>query len=166
MTVQLRLRNSLVQRCGGLLVALAAVGLLTATVRTAPEPSAVPQRWQLDFDAGPLRLYLDEQTGNAYWFFTYTVTNKTGDTRLWAPEFTLFTDAGEILESGRNIPPRITTGLMTLLDNPLLETQNYIIGDILEGKEHAKSGIVIWRAKSTDVNELSLFIAEIGRAHV
>ena len=145
-------------------VALAALAILivTCTVGAYPKPSQVPYRWELQFDAGDLRLYVDPIDGAVYWSFNYTVTNHTDGDQIWAPSFVLFTDTGEIIRSGVGVPMRVEEDICSLLGNPLLETQNEIIGDIFQGREHAKDGLVVWRAGSTNVNELSLFIAGIS----
>lgn len=127
-----------------------------------PKPAPVPYRWELEFEPGQLRLYKDQANGGAYWYFTYTVTNRTGADQLWAPKFVLFTDAGEILESGRNVPTKVTEDIMALLGNDLLEDQNEAIGDIMQGRENAKEGLVIWPVNRLDVNEMSLFVAGIS----
>ena len=54
-----------------------------------PKPATVQYRWQLDFDAGDLRLYVDQESGDAYWYFTYQVTNRTRKDQVWAARFTL-----------------------------------------------------------------------------
>ncbi len=62
-------------------VALAclAVLTLTAAVWAYPKPASVPYRWELDFEPGELRLYVDTAgEAAAYWYFTYKVTNRTG----------------------------------------------------------------------------------------
>jgi len=143
---------------------LAALGalLMACAVWAFPEPALVPYRWELDFQPGPLRLYVDPVDGTAWWYLTYEVINRTGDDQLWAPSFVLFTDAGEILVSGRDVPSGIEEDLCALLGNELMETQNEIIGEIFQGPEHAKEGVVVWPAQQTDVNELSLFIAGIS----
>ena len=141
--------------------AIAAVAVLLAagSALAYPRPSAVAPRWELEFETGPLRLYVDPAEGGAYWYLTYKVTNRTGRAQVWAPSFTLFTDVGEILASGRGVPMRVTDDLLELMGNDLLEGQNEIIGEIFHGKEHAKEGLVIWPARNTQVNELSAFIA-------
>lgn len=146
---------------------LSAVASLAAMVFACaawayPKPAPVPYRWELNFESGPLRLYIDPVEGNAYWYFTYTVTNRTGKDQLWAPKMVLYTDAGEIMESGRDVPVRVTEDLLELLGNELLEDQNTVIGEILQGRENAKEGLVIWPAKTTKVTELSLFISGIS----
>jgi len=140
------------------LVAMA-IGLALGALADPPKPSPVPVRWELQFEPGPLRLYVDESSRDAYWYFTYGVINRTGDKQLWAPSFVLFTDAGEIMRSGRDVPSLVTDDLLELLGNELMEDQNEIIGDILQGREHMKEGLVIWPARNLRVNEMSLFVA-------
>lgn len=145
-----------------LLCAVALLQLATVAVAAGyPKPAPVPRSWELDFDPGDLRLYLDS-TGDAYWYFTYVVTNNTGADRIWAPQFTLLTDTGEILDSGDEVPTFVTDKIMDLLGNELLEQQNQIIGDLHQGEEHARDGLVIWPAEKLTVNELTLFISGIS----
>ncbi len=136
--------------------------VLCCTVWAYPEPAAVPYRWELEFEPGELRLFYDPIDGSSYWHFTYVVTNRTGSDQIWAPTFVLFTDVGEILVSGDGVPSRIEENLRALLGNELLETQNEIIGDIHQGREHAKDGLAVWPARNIAVNELSLFVAGIS----
>ncbi len=146
-----------------LAAAALAAGLFAAGSAWAyPRPSAVPTRWELEFEPRELRLYMDEAEGLGYWYFTYQVTNRTGRQQIWAPTFTLYTDAGEILTSGRDVPSRVADDILELLGNKLLENQNEIIGEILHGREHAREGLVIWPARELDVNEMSLFIAGLS----
>jgi len=124
-----------------------------------PKPAAVPFRWELTFEPGELRLYRDPETSRYYWWFTYMVTNRTNGVQLWAPSLVLYTDTGEIIQAGKEVPTNITQNLLGMMNNQFLEDQNSIIGDILQGKEHAKEGLVVWRANSLAVNEISLLIA-------
>lgn len=148
-------------------VTLAIASLTVLTIATSimayPTPAAVPYRWELAFEPGPLRLYVDSASNSdVYWYFTYKITNRTGRDQVWAPSLTLFTDLGEIMQSGRGVPANVVDAIDDLLGNELLETQNEIIGDIHHGKEHAKEGIAVWPALGTDINEISLFIAGIS----
>jgi hypothetical protein len=136
-----------------------AVLLAAGAALAYPKPAPVPPRWELEFKPGELRLYVDPNEGQTYWYFTYMVTNRTGRDQVWAPVFDLFTDAGEILRSGREVPSRVAADIKELLGNEFLEHQNEIIGDIYHGRDHAKEGLVVWPARRTDVNEISLFIA-------
>ena len=106
---------------------MAAQGLALAY----PKPAAVPQRWELNFEPGPLRIYVDPAESSAFWYFTYKVTNRTGREQTWAPDLTLFTDGGEIVAAGRGVPSRVSEDVIKLLGKDFLETQNEVIGEIL-----------------------------------
>ena len=149
---------------GGLLCLLAALTVLAAAgpVRAYPTPAVVPYRWEVHFRPGDLRLYVDPLEGRPYWYFAYTVTNRTGADQIWAPTLVLFTDAGEILASGEGVSGRVEEGIRDLLRNPLLETQNEVIGDLLQGREFAKDGLAVWPARELDVNEISLFVGGLS----
>jgi len=142
--------------------ALLAVLAIACMVAAYPKPAPVPYRWELEFQAGDLRLYIDPASKEGYWFFTYTVTNRTGKDQLWAPSMVLYSDAGEILQSGRDVPTKITEDLLALLSNDLMLDQNDAIGDLFQGRENAKEGLVVWPAKNLKVNQISLFIAGIS----
>jgi hypothetical protein len=143
-------------------LAFLAVLAVACSAIAYPKPAPVPYKWELQFEPGELRLWQDKESGKHYWFFTYTVTNRTGKDQLWAPKLTLFTDGGEILEAGREVPTRITESLLNLLGNELLQDQNEVLGEIFQGRENAKEGLVIWPAKNLNVNQMSLFIAGIS----
>ncbi|MHC5003593.1 MAG: hypothetical protein ACYTJ0_10760 [Planctomycetota bacterium] len=145
---------------GLLLVVITA--MLCGFVQSHPTPAGVPYRWELIFEPGKLRLYIDPIDQQPYWYFTYKVTNRTGKVRVWAPKHTLFTDVGEILPAGRDVPTRVTADLLDLLGNPLLEDQNQVIGDIHHGRENAKEGLVVWPARKLNANRVSLFTSGIS----
>jgi hypothetical protein len=149
-----------------ILVLLAACSAFVATMSwssataapASPGAAAVSgQDWELGFAPGDLRLYVDPVDGRRYWYFTYTVTNRTERDLVFAPRIELFMDSGKILRSGRGVPSRTVGQLRKLLGNPLLEDQNRIIGDLRVGKENARTGIAVWPADNLDVTELTLF---------
>jgi hypothetical protein len=150
-------RSSLGPACA-LLIATAMA--MVVGITTAPAPASAPVSaldWQLDLAPGDLRLYVDPVDGRRYWYFTYTVTNKTERDLVFAPRIELFMDSGEVLRSGRGVPSRVIGQLKKLLGNPLLEDQNRIIGDLRVGKENARTGIAVWPAEDQDVTEVTLF---------
>ena len=134
----------------------------SSTAAGFPRPSPVPVRWQLEFQPGPLRVYVDPHDATPYWYFTYKVSNFTGQDQLWVPRITLFTDAGAIQQAGDGVPTRVTEALLALLRAPFLEDQNEIIGDLFQGREHAREGLSIWPAEDIDINELSIFVSGIS----
>src|SRR5690606_8065435 len=105
------------------IAALALVLGLAATcaVFAYPTPAASSTRWELDFRPGDLRLYRDAYDNQYYWYFTYKVTNRTGADQTWAPTFALFNDASEILNSGIGVPRRVTSDILEMLGNDLME---------------------------------------------
>ncbi len=127
-----------------------------------PKPKAVPDRPELNFQPGPLRIFQSPTTGRWYWYMTYEVSNYTGEDRIWAPTLTLYTDRGEVIDSGRGVDRDQVMEIHNHLGDGMLELQHEIIGDLLQGEGNARSGLVVWQAGRTDVNELSLFVAGIS----
>lgn len=135
----------------------------TAVAQEAyPEPRPAPDRWELNFLPGDLRVYVDPVEQKPYWYFTYTVENRTGDEQIWAPRFVLYTDAGELMRSGVDVPTRVTSDVIDMLGNDLLMNQNEVIGEIRQGREHAREGVVIWPFGDISVTEISLFISGVS----
>jgi hypothetical protein len=127
----------------------------------APEPDPVPKRWQLDLEVGPLRVTnVDTSEGpRSFYFLTYMVTNNSGEDLLLAPAWDLATDEGTIIRSGRDVPREATVALLSRHENPLLEDQISIIGPLLQGRENAKEGLVVWPADDLDIDRVSVYAA-------
>ena len=149
-------------------IALLALTLsLTGAIALTPTSHAAASsvdttRWQLNFSAGSLRMHVDDLTGQAYWYFTYEVVNRTGQDRFWAPRMTLFTDTGKIVQSGQDVPSRVERDLIRLINNPYMVSQNQAIGQIRQGQENAIDSIAIWPVDSVEVTELTIFIAGVS----
>ena len=148
---------------GLFVLVICAFGLGT-TLRTAmaaaPEPSPRPPRWELEFKmVHDLRLI--ELEGDYYWFMTYMVTNRTGEDQTFVPTAILYTDAGDITTDG-DVSFNVTQSLLELLDNPLLESKTEIIGPLLQGRENAREGLLIWPAAAMDIDQVSVFVAGLS----
>lgn len=146
--------------------ALARVAVLLGVIATlvagawAPEPDPVPRRWQLDFKLGPLRMATFDMPGGgsqSYYYLTYRVTNTSGQDLLLAPAFELSTAAGELLRSGRDVPAQVTSQILDLLGNPLIEDQIGILGVIMQGEENARDGVVIWPITDMHPEEIAIY---------
>ena len=150
-------------QCLGVTI-LAAMVLMVGVGVSSPSNASVVQGddWELEFEPGPLRLYIDPVDRKTYWYFIYTVANRTDRDRMWAPRLEIFTDEGKIHRSGRNVPSRVSSQLRKLQGDPLLEDQNRIIGELLVGRENARSGLAVWPAQDLDVTELTLFVAGLS----
>ncbi len=113
-------------------------------------------RWTFDFRAGELRLFTAAD-GRNYWYMTYLVVNRTGQDRMWAPRFDLLSDDGQVRRSGRDVPSEVVSDLLRVIGSALLEDQNQVIGELLQGIENAKEGLVVWPATNLAVKELTIF---------
>lgn len=141
---------------------LAALSLTALAWTRPPEPDPLPKRWQLDIEVGPLRVAKVEVEGQepqVYYYMTYRVTNNSGQDLQFAPVFDLGTDEGELLRAGRDVPRAVRQELLKRLDSPLLEDQIAILGTILQGKENAKDGLVVWPVGDMDIDEVSVYAA-------
>jgi hypothetical protein len=134
---------------------------LTVLVAAAPEPDPVAKRWQLDLEVGPLRVtnVRTEEGVMPYFYLTYKVTNNAGEDLLFAPAWDMANDHGEIIRSGQGVPHAVTNALLARHDNPLLESQLDILGRLLQGRENAREGIVIWPANEFEIDELNIYAA-------
>ncbi len=136
----------------------------------APPSRPIPtgDAWQLDFKPGPLRVYVDPFSGQAYWYLTYEIENRTGRERTWAPRFELQSDAGLMQSSGQEVPQIVTQDLQRVLSNPRIATrtgrildQNQVIGPIVSGPEHVREGVVIWPIEDPRVTQLTIYVAGV-----
>ncbi|MBC7773354.1 MAG: hypothetical protein H7210_12730 [Pyrinomonadaceae bacterium] len=133
----------------------------TAVTMTPPEPEAIPRRWQLEIEPGPLRLAsldVPEVGKKTFFYFTYRVINNTGEDLLFAPAFELATERG-VYRSGTGVPVAVTKTLLDYVQNSYIQDQISIIGQLLQGKENAKDGLVIWPADELNADEMTLYAA-------
>jgi len=126
------------------------------------EPRAVDAK-ELDFAASELRLWKDPETGGHFWYFTYEVVNNTGKDQRFAPRLDLVVDDGRIVRQGDGVPTRVNRELKQFLGNPLLEDQFEILGIVLQGKSHAKSGLVVFKAEDLTPTELTVMVQGLSK---
>ncbi len=148
------------------LAGAAGLALLAAPMAgLAPEPDPVARRWELKVELGPMRVttlpvQMAGGTENRSFFYTtYRVTNRSGNDVLFAPSFELAFGNGKPIRSGRDVPSDVTKTLLTKMQNPFLQDQIAIIGQLLQGEENARDGIVIWSAESLAPEKLTMYAA-------
>ena len=127
----------------------------------APEPSAVAKRWQLQVEFGALRVYSTTVDGSPRTFFyqTYKAVNRSGQDVVFAPSFDLVDGNGTLTRSGRSVPDSVTKALIERLGNPLMQDQIAIMGNILQGEENAKEGVIVWPCENYRPGELNVYAA-------
>jgi hypothetical protein len=140
-------------------VAAAMLGIMPGM---APEPDPAPRRWQLAIEPGPLRIASVDVVGQgrqSYFYFTYKVTNGSGNDLLFAPSFDLGVDSGAVRRSGRDVSADVTKQILADLESKELQDQIGIVGMLPQGEENAKEGVVIWPVNETHVAEVSVYAA-------
>ena len=110
-----------------------------------PVPKPVPSAWELKFKTfDGLHLFRDPADDRLYWYLIYEVANQSGSDQLWVPDIVMYTDTGIIMKSGRGVRTRVTESILSLISDPLLESQDEIIGDLRQGDEYARRGTAVW----------------------
>jgi len=137
------------RHCAAALIVVSA-GVLGALAQPgeAPKPNIVPVSWQLEFtheQPRPITLRTaGAKQARTYWYVLYQVANRTGDDRIFVPEFVLYTDTGEVLRAGAGVPTAVFTAVQKRHNNPLLKNLADITGRLLQGADNAKDGVAIW----------------------
>jgi len=155
---------------------LLAIGTLTVIVALiaptrqarseAPEPRLVSPSWQFEFDYEKPRLILVDLPGKVekqyYWYLPYTVTNRTGEDRLFIPAVAVMSNTGKIMTAGRKVSPAVFRAIKRHERNPLLQSPVDAIGKLLQGEDNAKDSVAIWPASEGDVDRYDLFIGGLS----
>lgn len=160
--------TSAVHSAVGLLALSTAIFLAIAPVFVSPASACAPAPMlavdtPLDFTPSELRLFKDPQTGKHYWYLTYEVVNNTGRDERFAPRIELLIDDGQIVRQGDGVSSGVTRQLKAMLKDPLLQDQFEVLGEVLQGKEHAKTGLVVFRADDLTPTELTMFVQGLSR---
>lgn len=149
-----------------LLLSLACIASLRVPGAAAfPEPAVVSPSWNLDFQAqAPRPTAYTDIDGNTswYWYLPYKVTNRTGADQLFIPEVIIYTDTGQILRAGQNVPSGLYPIIERHLNNPLLESPIEVVGKILQGDDYARESVAIWPAFEGDVDQFIVFFGGLS----
>lgn len=142
-----------------LLAVVAMVGAVLPMGGLAPEPDAVSKKWELSAKFGALRVATVEIDGSprSFLYLTYTVTNNTTSDILFAPSFELANDDGDLIKSGSGVPGMATKAILARLNQPLLQDQISIVGNLLRGEENSKDGLLVWPLTDLSVNEINIY---------
>lgn len=147
------------------LAVLLVIGLAAASLRAFPEPSIVPESWELQFSQRtPRTIGVREADGSRrwYWYMPYKVVNQTDEEQLFVPEVTVATDQGDIVTAGRGVSAAAFFAVSQQLNNPLLENPMQVAGRMLVGEDQARESVAIWPAFGHDVDEMRLFFAGLS----
>jgi hypothetical protein len=149
---------------GLLTVAMIALGVGQAV--PVPKPAEIPTHWQLDasfHDILPIQITLrSEDAPRTFWYMRYTITNKTGQDRVFVPEFILYTDTGQVVRAGRNIPGEVFQAIKEQVNDPLLLDLPDMAGRVLQGDENAKEGVAIWNDFDPNASAFDVFVSGLS----
>ena len=127
---------------------------------TFPIPSATSESWELDLDYRlPKPIFAE---GRWFWYMPYTVTNNSGDDRLFIPDVTVVTSEGEILSADESVPPAVTDAVVEQLGNPLLQRPDEVIGTLRQGEDFAIDSVAIWPNPTGDMYRMDVFFAGLS----
>ena len=147
------------------MTALAAILTWQGVLLAFEEAGVVPKSWLLTFTHDQPRtiaVTLPDGSVRWFWYLSYKLVNHTGEDRMFIPEFTIATDAGDIISSGQNVPAAVYPAVAEKLGNPLLESPADIVGKILQGPDYARESVAIWPVPDHDVDQMSIFVGGIS----
>ncbi len=155
--------------------ALSALSTLTAGITAsvligplaamAPEPDPVPKRWQLEVEVGQLRIAtvdVKDIGPRPFLYLPYRVTNNSGEDLLFAPLWEFSDGEGRIVRSGRDVPAAVASQIVSSLQNAFVQDQIEIIGELLQGEENSKHGVVIWPLSGLRPERMTIYVAGLS----
>ena len=145
---------------------LAFAKLARSEATTYPSPSAYPISWELKFDHSvPKRIVVElsgSESPSAYWYLTYTVTNKTDKEQMFLPHFEMVTRTGNVIRSDNNIPQKVFDQIKSREGNQFLEPFTKIGGEIRLGEDEARDGVAIWKEPDPRMGNFSIFVGSLS----
>ncbi len=148
-------------RCWGVLVSLLTLVAGALSAALAPVPEASPRRWLLDVNFGPLRV-MSVQTdkgARAFYYLTYTATNRSGKDQSFAPTFDLVDGDMMVTRAGANVPDEALRAAKARIADALVEDPIAVIGTIGQGAENAKSGFVVFSCEDLTPGRITVYAA-------
>ncbi|MFB3894158.1 MAG: hypothetical protein ACE15C_19310 [Phycisphaerae bacterium] len=150
-----------------IVLAAALASLLTAPAQTAiPKPSPVASSWQLDIETRTPHaisvLLPGAKERQTFWYMVYTVANHTGSDQTFVPEFTLYTDTGQVLRAGSQVPADVFDFVKRAVNDPHLLDSIAVGGRLLQGDDNAKTGVAIWPDFDPKAGGFDVFIGGLS----
>jgi hypothetical protein len=134
----------------------------------AIDPNLVKgEKWTVDFQfERPEPIVVTGPTGEKqiYWYVFYTVTNKTGQDRTFAPVFTLYSDTGAVTRAG--IHPAVFDAIKKLRKPKFLENAVQMIGKLLMGEDNARTGVAIFAPLSFKTTKFTIFVEGLSGEYI
>jgi hypothetical protein len=153
-----------------LLAAVPVVGYVYAAAPEAkpyPTPNIYPLSWSLKFQHSiPQRIVMPavgQASPKAFWYITYTVTNKTDREQMWLPTFEFMTEEGKVIQSdGKTIPGKVFEAIKEREKKTFLEPANKVSGTLRIGDAEAKESAAIWEEPEAELGHFSIFVSGLS----
>ncbi len=136
-----------------------------ARAQSYPTPSIYPVSWQFDFTHGLPQRIVVQVPGKGplpFYYMTYTVTNLTGQERLYFPNFVMVSRQGKSIRSDDHIPAGVFEAIKKREGNPALESANQIAGALRQGEDQAKDGVAIWPEPDPRMGAFSIYVGGLS----
>ena len=132
------------------------------------DPVAVKgDKWTFDFkydDPAPLVVTTPQGKRAVYWYVLYTVTNHSGEDRLFVPSFTLVTDTVKVVKAG--IHPSVFEAIKTQRKVPFLEDAAAVMGKVRIGPDNAKTSVAIFPPLDPKTDKFTIFVGSLSGEYV
>lgn len=142
---------------------------------TGEERRHMPNIWVMDFAYSHPRMITVEIPGKdgkpqrkLIWYLLYRVTNRTGEPRMFVPEFTLVSNTGKAY-TDKVIP--VAQRAIVAREAPLLPMANSAtIGPIIpvspeEGLDRSTYGVAMWQDVDPTTDKFSVFVTGLSNGY-
>ena len=147
------------------MVAAAAILIGASWAQTAPQASPVALEGDLDFAyENPKLITLRTPTGQVrrFWFMRFQVTNRSNEDKTFVPEFLLYTDTGQTIRAGTDVPRSVFEYIKKSYNDPLLKDLTAMTGKVLQGADNAKRGVAIWPDFDPKAGGFDIFVGGLS----
>ena len=130
-----------------------------------PAPSLYPTSWELKLDYRKPARVVVELPGRgvqAFWYLPYTITNQTGQERMFLPIFELVGENGKIHRSDKNIPQQVIDAIKAREGNQFIQSSIQAAGDLRLGAEEAKYGVAVWAEPMAEMGRFAILIGGLS----
>ena len=117
------------------------------------------EKWTLDFQyeaPAPIVVATPGSEAEVYWYVVYTVTNNSGDDRMYVPAFTLFSDTASIRKAG--VYPAVYEAIKKKRKVAFLESPVKLVDKIRVGPDSARTGVAIFAPLDRETDRFAIFV--------
>lgn len=136
-----------------------------AAPSSLPQPSVYPTTWELKFTyEKPQRVVVEVpgQGVRAYWYLPYTVTNTTGQERMFLPVFEMVGEDGKIRRSDKSIPPAVIEAIRGREGNKFIQSSIAAAGELRLGPTEAKYGVAVWPEPMPEMGSFAILVGGLN----